>query len=266
MLYTFLFSSWSAAPCYFWIHFVWCLLCRLDIVSLFLQFCPPQVCITFLTMGELPRAVGSLLPSPCLTPYHPTPLLPCAASPLCFWRPQLSHRACISLHYIPVLVVNIAFYVKYLLVSVIYIKLWLYHIKVNRSKTNEPQTPGQLEKLLSQLTQAKQSCRQVKKSSDRASATSLRAFRLSAKLTAWCWEWQYRVTGLHRLQLLDVHLPPPNTGVLAPRVFHLCYRRQIWGCRPAADGRGTGSWELEEGGWSMAGEQEIPEAGVLAAL
>lgn len=84
------------------------------------------------------------------------------------------------------LVVNIAFYIKYLLVTVIYIKLWLYHTKVNRSKTNEPQTPGQLEKLLSQLTQAKQSYRQVKKSSDRASAASLRAFRLSAKLTAWC--------------------------------------------------------------------------------
>lgn len=70
-----------------------------------------------------------------------------------FSRPLLSYEVCISLHYV-VLVVNISFY---LLVTAIYVKLQLCHTKISRIKTNQIQTTGQLEKLLVQLNQVKQS-------------------------------------------------------------------------------------------------------------
>lgn len=58
---------------------------------------------------------------------------------------------------------------------IICLKLCLYHTKINKSKTDEPWTPGGLEKLLSQLNKVKQCFRQVKKSSDSAGLTNLGA-------------------------------------------------------------------------------------------
>lgn len=82
ILYTFLFSRWSAAPCYFWIHFVWCLLCMFNIVSLLLQFCPPQVCITFADRGWVAqsRGVSAAKPVPHLLSPHASTALCIVAS------------------------------------------------------------------------------------------------------------------------------------------------------------------------------------------
>lgn len=43
-------------------------------------------------------------------------------------------------------VINISLYPEMLLVTAVCMKLWLYHTKINKSKTDYPQTAGQLEK------------------------------------------------------------------------------------------------------------------------
>lgn len=56
-------------------------------------------------------------------------------------------------------------------------------------KPNQPLTSGQLEKLLSQLNQEKQSYMQVKKSSERPSLTSFSPRKLSRKLVTCYQQW-----------------------------------------------------------------------------
>lgn len=53
------------------------------------------------------------------------------------------------------------------------VKPWWLHRKINRSKANQPESPKELQKLLSQPNQLKKGCRQVKKSPDRASPDTL---------------------------------------------------------------------------------------------
>lgn len=103
------------------------------------QSSPVPVCISV--------AVGPLVSSLCSRFYHSKSL-------------PLHTELCVSLilpgPYLPLLV-----------------KLWWLHRKIHRSKANQPESPEELEKLQSQPNQPKKCCRQVKKSSDRASPDTL---------------------------------------------------------------------------------------------
>lgn len=69
-----------------------------------------QICTYFIT-DELFIAIKFLLLSPCPACYHHLPVLLYTTSCPQFLRSLLSHQACVSLHYITVLAVNLPFYI-----------------------------------------------------------------------------------------------------------------------------------------------------------
>lgn len=95
----------------------------------------------------------------------------------------LSQQACTCLHHITILVIK---------------SRW-YHVKIMKNKTNQPQKMDHLLKLLPETSQITPSCRQVKKSLDRAGLKnlSLRPCKLSTKFMASYQEWRYSITRLH---------------------------------------------------------------------
>lgn len=137
-IYTFLFLHWYVVPGYIWIHNIWYHLHRWNSISLFYLLHQQPVmsssssesfCVIYFLNWPLVSWVSSakpmshLLPSCTCTPWYHSPLL-YFLSPLLVLFPYIA-SLCWSCRYHTLLLV-IAFYIK----------PWLYHAKINRSKTN----------------------------------------------------------------------------------------------------------------------------------
>lgn len=139
-----------------------------------------------MTTDKLLISMGSPVPNLCPFSYHPMPILLCHIVCVCFSKPLLSHQVCIS-H-------TTSFYwsCKYHSVHRITAcycclhKPRLYYTELHNSNcnSNQPDTLDRLEKL--QLNQVKQSCKQIKKSSDRESLTVFSPYDLLLAVSVLC--------------------------------------------------------------------------------
>lgn len=148
------------------------LLCSVTRTTSFAQL---QLCISLTDRWQVVCSYGVSTASLCLISSHPmlVHLRATSCVSAAQWRAAVVPGLYFSTLHRCVRVASISLYIEQLLVPAISRKIWSYHTKMNKSKPNQLQTPGQLEKLLSQLKQVKSSCRQVTKSSGRASLTNL---------------------------------------------------------------------------------------------